>query len=109
VNLNLTLLGQMISFAIFVWFCMKYVWPPIMSALEERQSKIAQGLAEAAEIVAQAKLLLRRKSVAMKSSKNRKPAHVLKAIDSSRRLRLKLNRKLFKLVNLCDSKLVTSR
>ncbi len=46
-NLNLTLLGQMISFAIFVWFCMKYVWPPIMSALEERQSKIAQGLADA--------------------------------------------------------------
>ena len=46
-NLNLTLLGQMISFAIFVLFCMKYVWPPIMAALEERQNKIAQGLADA--------------------------------------------------------------
>ena len=46
-NLNLTLLGQMISFAFFVWFCMKYVWPPVMEALNERQNKIAQGLADA--------------------------------------------------------------
>lgn len=46
-NLNLTLLGQMISFAIFTWFCMKYVWPPVIGALRERQAKIAQGLADA--------------------------------------------------------------
>lgn len=46
-NLNLTLIGQAISFAIFVTFCMKYVWPPIMGALRERQEKIAQGLADA--------------------------------------------------------------
>ena len=46
-NLNLTLLGQMISFGIFVWFCMKYVWPPVIAALNERQAKIAQGLADA--------------------------------------------------------------
>ena len=46
-NLNLTLLGQMISFSIFVWFCMKYVWPPVLAALHERQAKIAQGLADA--------------------------------------------------------------
>ncbi|MDB4836890.1 F0F1 ATP synthase subunit B [Marinomonas sp.] len=43
-NLNLTLLGQAISFAIFVWFCMKYVWPPVITALEERSKKIADGL-----------------------------------------------------------------
>jgi F-type H+-transporting ATPase subunit b len=47
VNLNLTLVGQAISFAIFVSLCMKYVWPPIMAALQERQEKIAQGLADA--------------------------------------------------------------
>jgi F-type H+-transporting ATPase subunit b len=47
VNLNLTLIGQAISFAIFVVFCMKYVWPPIISAMRERQAKIAQGLADA--------------------------------------------------------------
>lgn len=46
-NLNLTLLGQAISFAVFVIFCMKYVWPPIMGALRERQAKIAESLAAA--------------------------------------------------------------
>lgn len=44
-NMNLTLFGQMISFAIFVWFCVKYVWPPILKALEERETRIADGLA----------------------------------------------------------------
>ncbi len=46
-NINATLIGQAISFFVFVWFCMKYVWPPIMSALEERKTKIADGLAAA--------------------------------------------------------------
>lgn len=46
-NINLTLFGQAISFAIFVWFCMKYVWPPIIKAMQERQAKIAEGLAAA--------------------------------------------------------------
>ena len=44
-NMNLTLLGQMISFGVFVWFCVKYVWPPIIKALEERETRIADGLA----------------------------------------------------------------
>ena len=60
-NLNMTLVGQLISFAIFVWFCMKFVWPPVMAALNERQEKIAQGLADADKAakeldVAQAKI-----------------------------------------------------
>ncbi len=46
-NINLTLIGQAISFAIFVFLCMKYVWPPIMTAMRERQDKIAQSLAAA--------------------------------------------------------------
>ncbi|ASA55777.1 F0F1 ATP synthase subunit B [Vibrio gazogenes] len=46
-NINATLLGQAIAFAIFVWFCMKYVWPPLMAAIEERQKKIADGLSAA--------------------------------------------------------------
>ena len=46
-NINLTLFGQAISFAIFVWFCVKYVWPPVLKALEERESRIADGLAAA--------------------------------------------------------------
>lgn len=47
-NLNLTLFGQMITFAIFVFVTMKYVWPPMQKALEDRRNKIAEGL-EAAE------------------------------------------------------------
>jgi F-type H+-transporting ATPase subunit b len=47
-NLNATIIGQSIAFFVFVWFCMKYVWPPITAILEERQRKIADGL-EAAE------------------------------------------------------------
>lgn len=44
-NINATLLGQAISFILFVWFCMKLVWPPLIAAIEERQKKIADGLA----------------------------------------------------------------
>ncbi|GEA52571.1 ATP synthase subunit b [Vibrio inusitatus NBRC 102082] len=46
-EMNATMLGQAISFAMFVWFCMKYVWPPIIEAIEERQKKIADGLSAA--------------------------------------------------------------
>jgi F-type H+-transporting ATPase subunit b len=46
-NLNATLLGQFITFAIFVWFTMKYIWPHLINAIEERQKKIADGLAAA--------------------------------------------------------------
>lgn len=46
-NFNATLIGQSITFVIFVWFCMKYVWPPLMHALEERKARIADGLAAA--------------------------------------------------------------
>jgi F-type H+-transporting ATPase subunit b len=46
-NFNATLIGQSISFIVFVWFCMKFVWPPIMTALVHRKEKIAEGLAAA--------------------------------------------------------------
>ena len=44
-NINATLIGQTIAFILFVWFCMKFVWPPIMKALDERKKTIADGLA----------------------------------------------------------------
>jgi F-type H+-transporting ATPase subunit b len=47
VNINLTLIGQMVAFVCFVLFCMKYVWPPIIGAMAEREKKIADGLAAA--------------------------------------------------------------
>lgn len=46
-NPNITLLGQMISFAILIWFSVKFIWPPLIKAIEERQQKIAEGLAAA--------------------------------------------------------------
>jgi F-type H+-transporting ATPase subunit b len=46
-NPNITLLGQMLSFAILIWFTVKFIWPPLMKAIEERQQKIAEGLAAA--------------------------------------------------------------
>jgi len=47
VDINLTLIGQTIAMIVFVWFCMKFIWPPILNALEERQTKIEEGLAAA--------------------------------------------------------------
>ena len=44
-SINITLLGQMITFSLLVYFTMKKVWPPIMQAMQERQKKIADGLA----------------------------------------------------------------
>jgi len=47
VNINATILGQAIAFILFVLFCMKYVWPPLMAAIEKRQKEVAEGLASA--------------------------------------------------------------
>jgi len=47
VDINLTLIGQTIAMIVFVWFCMKFIWPPILKALEERQQQIEEGLAAA--------------------------------------------------------------
>lgn len=46
-NINATLLAQTIMFALFVWFCMKFIWNPIMAALDQRKKQIADGLADA--------------------------------------------------------------
>ena len=46
-DINLTLIGQTIAMIVFVWFCMKFIWPPILEALEERQKQIEEGLAAA--------------------------------------------------------------
>ena len=43
-NFNATLIGEMISFAILIWFCVHFIWPHINKAIEDRQIKIAEGL-----------------------------------------------------------------
>jgi len=47
VDFNLTLIGQSLAMILFVWVCMKYLWPVIMGAIEQRQTEIADGLAAA--------------------------------------------------------------
>lgn len=46
-NINLTLISQAIAFAVFIWFTVKFVWPPMLTAITDRQKKIEEGLAAA--------------------------------------------------------------
>ena len=46
-DINMTLIGQSIAMIVFVWFCMKFIWPPLLAALEDRQQQIEEGLAAA--------------------------------------------------------------
>lgn len=46
-NIGLTMLSQAVAFAIFIWFTVKFIWPPLMKAIEQRQRQIAEGLAAA--------------------------------------------------------------
>lgn len=79
-NINLTLLGQMITFALFVWFTMKYVWPPMMKALAERQKKIADGLA-AAEQSQRDLELAERKSLEIIRESKEGASHIIEAAN----------------------------
>lgn len=48
-NINMTLIGQSIAMMVFIWFCMRYIWPPMVRAMEERRQRIAEGLAASEE------------------------------------------------------------
>ncbi len=61
-NLNATLIAQLVVFFILAWFTMKFVWPPIVKALDERANKIADGLAAADKAKADLALARRRSS-----------------------------------------------
>jgi F-type H+-transporting ATPase subunit b len=70
-NMNLTLIGQSITFAVFVWFCMKFVWPPIVNALEARKKQIADGLAAADRGKHELELAARRASESLHEAKQK--------------------------------------
>ena len=73
-DLNLTMLAQAIAFFIFFWFSLKYIWPPLQNVLEERQTKIADGL-NAAEAGKRALIEAEAKTEsAMKAAKDRTQA-----------------------------------
>lgn len=69
-NINLTLIGQSITFAFFIWFCLKFVWPPIMNALTERRNKIADGLAAAEKGQHEEELAKKRATDILKQAKD---------------------------------------
>ncbi|QJD28929.1 F0F1 ATP synthase subunit B [Methylococcus geothermalis] len=69
-NINATLFGQMVTFALLVWFTMKYVWPPLLQALEERKKKIAEGLAAAEKGKHEMELAEKRAISALKDAKD---------------------------------------
>jgi len=75
-NLNATLLGQTITFFLFVWFCKKYVWPPMVSAMEARQKKIADGLA-AAEKGQQAEQIAKKEAESLVSQAKSQAAEII--------------------------------
>ena len=81
-SINATLFVQMIVFAILVWFTMKFVWPPIASALDERSEKIAHGLAAAEH--AKIELSNAHKEVELKLAETRNESTSLLA-DAERR------------------------
>jgi F-type H+-transporting ATPase subunit b len=81
-NLNATLFAQAVVFAILVWFTMKFVWPPVAKALDERALKISEGLA-AAEM-AKSELAVANKRVEEELTKSRNES-AIRLADAERR------------------------
>lgn len=75
-SINATLIGQMITFALLVWFTMKYIWPPLLQSLEERKRKIAEGLA-AAERGQESIILAEKKAVSVMREAKEKSAEIV--------------------------------
>ncbi|NWG86759.1 MAG: F0F1 ATP synthase subunit B [Hydrogenophilaceae bacterium] len=70
-NINMTLIGQSITFFLFVWFCMKFVWPPVVNALEARRKQIADGLAAADRGKHELELAAKRASESLHEAKHK--------------------------------------
>ncbi|MEK7792503.1 MAG: F0F1 ATP synthase subunit B, partial [Pseudomonadota bacterium] len=78
-NINLTLISQAIAFSIFIWFTVKYIWPPLLRAIEERQKTIADGLAAGERGRHELELASQRSSDTLKEAKQRASEIVLQA------------------------------
>ncbi|MGE0080766.1 MAG: F0F1 ATP synthase subunit B [Thiohalomonadaceae bacterium] len=78
-NINLTLIGQAIAFFVFVWFVMKYVWPPLINVLNERKNTIADGLAAAERGKHQQELAEKRAAEVIHEARDRAAEIIAKA------------------------------
>src|SRR5690554_597069 len=88
----MTLIGQMISFALFVWFCMKFVWPPVTQAMRERQAKIAEGLDAANRAERDLELAQEKATSQMRESKEQAAEIIENATNVQIRLSMKLKK-----------------
>ncbi|HZV55465.1 MAG TPA: F0F1 ATP synthase subunit B [Rhodocyclaceae bacterium] len=75
-NINLTLISQAVAFALFIWFTVKFVWPPLRTAIDNRQKTIAEGLAAAERGKHDLELAARRSADVLRETKE-KSAEVL--------------------------------
>jgi len=71
VNINATLIGQAIWFALFIWITLKYVWPPLQKALADRQAQIVEGLAAAERGKNEQELAAKRSAEALREAKGK--------------------------------------
>ncbi|AEJ00256.1 ATP synthase subunit b [Nitrosomonas sp. Is79A3] len=78
-NINFTLISQAIAFSIFIWFTVKFVWPPLLRAIEERQKTIADGLAAGERGRHELELASQRSSDVLKEAKQRASEIILQA------------------------------
>ena len=78
-SINATLIGQMIVFALLIWFTMRFVWPIILTAMEERETKIADGLAAAEKGVHDLELAEERASEILKGGKAKSQEYIAQA------------------------------
>ena len=79
-NINWTIVGQSITFFVFIWFCWKFIWPPLIDAMRERQKTIADGLASAERAEKDLELAEVRATEQLKEAKE----EAQKIIDQSR-------------------------
>lgn len=70
-NINFTLVAQAIAFAVLIWFTVKFVWPPLLHAIETRQKEIADGLAAAQEGRSALEVAARKSEVTLNEAKQK--------------------------------------
>jgi len=106
-NINLTLVGQTIMFAMFVWFCMKFIWPPLVEAMAARKKSIEDGL-KAAELGKEEHALAQKNAEELIASTKNQAAEIIAnadkqanvMIDKPRAQLLKKQTKLKRMLNL---------
>lgn len=70
-NINWTLGSQVVSFFLFIWFCSKFIWPPLMRAIETRQKQVADGLAAAEKARVELQNAAKRSEEELKTARER--------------------------------------